>query len=62
MAADTTYMMDELEELLLDAEEIVVNFRDRYGDYSVGHFEEDPEMSEYEEILDLGRILGSDRI
>lgn len=57
MAADTTYLMDELEELLLDADEIVVNFRDRYGDYHVGRIEDDPEMSEYEEILDLGVIL-----
>lgn len=59
MHADIALELEDLFDLALDADEIVTNFRDRYGDYRLGRMEEDPEMSEYEEILDLGTSLSA---
>jgi hypothetical protein len=61
MYADVAIELEDLFELALDGDEIVTNFRDRYGDYRLGRMEEDPEMSEYEEIVDLGSSLSSYR-
>lgn len=61
MVMDLALSVDELAKLVLDGDEIVVNFRDRYGDHRVGRIEEDPEMSEYEEWMDLGASLASVR-
>lgn len=57
MYADTLFAGEELDLLDLDAEEIIANFRDRYGDYHEGRFEEDPEMTEYEETVELAASL-----
>jgi hypothetical protein len=49
--------MDDFDEFLLDAEEVVSGFRDRYGTHRIGRIEDDPEMGEYESTIDLARAL-----
>lgn len=61
MNVQTFSAYDELEALFdddFDFEEFVGGFEAQYGTYRVGRWEEDPEMLEYEEILDLGKTLG----
>lgn len=58
MSLDTLMLAESWDELMLDGEEIVTGFRDAYGSYAVGCLDDDPEMGEYEEMLDLARALG----
>ena len=54
----TTGLFDDVmleQERMLD--EIVTGYRDLYGTWNVGSLEEDPEMSEYEELVELGCSL-----
>lgn len=41
----------------LDPCEVVAGFHSRYGSHSFGRVESDPEMLEYEELIDLGLSL-----
>jgi hypothetical protein len=58
MFEDALTSADALMLLQIDADEVIDGFRQRYGSYRVGRFEDDPEQLDYEETLDLGRSLG----
>lgn len=55
MSSFEQYLTDDLG--LHELEDFALGFRERYGTYQVGIIEEDPEMQEYEELLDLGLSL-----
>ena len=57
MYDDVLAMDKEFEAFGLEADEIIEGFRDRYGAHRVGRLEEDPEMCDYEEVVELGRSL-----
>ena len=57
MNADTFTFDDELEAYLIEADDVIEGFRDRYGEHRLGSFEDDPQMCEYEDRLDLAHAL-----
>lgn len=61
MNDDALFAGDELDLFLMDIDEVVVNYRHQYGEYRLGRLEQDPDMSEYEDTVELGRSLAGCR-
>ena len=59
MYVDDLLMTDEFEDMAFGSHDFFVSFRDLNGTYRVGRLEDDPQMMEYEEIMELGYSLGS---
>jgi hypothetical protein len=57
MSQDDLFAMLASDELFFDHEEFEMGFRSARGSYSRGMWESDPEMNEYEETVELGRVL-----
>lgn len=47
----------DFDDFLIDGEDLILEFRDRYGEYRMGRIEADPEMGDYEETIDLALSL-----
>ena len=56
MSYDQLFDID-LEIAAYTTEKFAIGYRDSHGSHSLGRLEEDPEMMEYEELLDLGECL-----
>ncbi len=57
MYLDDVFFADLALETEFDCDEFRSNYRDAMGTYRVGSFELDPQMDEYEDLLDLGMSL-----
>jgi hypothetical protein len=58
MYAEELFALLSTDDLFIDQDEVTSGFRDHRGSYRPGAWEEDPEMLEYEEMLELGHSLG----
>lgn len=57
MYIDDVYFADAINDLDLETEDFLEGFRAEFGTYHAGRLEEDPEMIEYEDLVDLGLSL-----
>ena len=58
MFADGLFAEFGLDDLQIEMDDFLMGFRDRYGSHGVGRSEDDPEMEQYEELMELGQSLG----
>jgi len=59
MAANELFTLLASDELFFDHDEVASGFRDHRGSTSAGRFEDDPEMLEYEDLVELGESLSA---
>jgi len=57
MNADDILMDIEFERGFDMDDDYMMNYRERNGSYSLGHVEDDPQMDQFDEMMDLARSL-----
>jgi hypothetical protein len=57
MTNQDLFEMLAADDLFFDHEEVSDGFRQERGSHSAGRWEDDPEMTEYEDLMELGLSL-----